>query len=381
MRTERMRWVGVAVLATAGVWLLQLGCGPCFPNRLLLMGDDVLGRMQGRKFEDAVRELVPKKFGTIVKLPDADYAHVYRDTDEWSALLSAGVITKEELESGAAYDMDPSRLPAEFRLYLEGYRAYVRDKMVAARACWQRLLELPESERRHRTQRACYMMGRSYQKDDPAKAVEWFRRTRQEAANGFGDTLGLPNASLGWEARAEYDRMNMARAIELYLEQAVDADSGIWTSLRWSAERALDLTDAGLDDLARSPAARKVMNAYLGTYTVSPGWWSSEPESDDSGAAFARRWAAALERAGVRDVDQAGQLAWHAYGSGAYEVAERWCGLASDQSCEANWIRSRLLARAGKLEEAAESLRRMVRELPPHWNWRERISCEGDFDR
>ena len=381
MRTESTRWASVALLTMAGVWLLQLGCGPCFPNRLLLLGDDVLNRMQGREFKALVRELVPRSVGTLIALPDAGYGFTYQDSDDWSALVTAGVITEQALKDGTLRTFDSGKLPAEFRLYLDGRDAYERNDMAQARAFWQQLLDLPESERKHRTQRACYMMGRSYQKDDPAKAAEWFRRTREEAAKGFHDTLGLPNASLGWEARAEYDRMNMARAIELYMEQCAAGTPDVETSLVWSASRAMDLTDSGLDDLARSVMARKVMNAYLGTYASRSEWWLSDETKEARGPSFARRWAGALERAGAHDVDQAGELAWHAYGSAEYDLAERWCKLSSDRSMEANWVRSRLLARAGKFEEAAESLRRMVRDVPRNWLWRERFSCEGDMER
>ena len=104
MRTESTRWASVALLTMAGVWLLQLGCGPCFPNRLLLLGDDVLNRMQGREFKALVRELVPRKVGTLIALPDAGYGFTYQDSDDWSALVTAGVITERD---GAAFVLTP----------------------------------------------------------------------------------------------------------------------------------------------------------------------------------------------------------------------------------------------------------------------------------
>ena len=379
MFSETRRWLGALAAGVGAVWMLQVACGPNFPNRLLLTGDMVLDRMQGRSFERAVERLKPARFGSMIEFAPADYAPVDEYEDDYSALVVAGVIGRDEIPaedegccgSTAGPTLDRARLPAEFRLYLEGRDLYGKNRMEEARAKWLELLGLPESERLYRTQRACFMIGRSYQRESPERAMGWMQRVREEAARGFGDTLGLPNASIGWEARAEYDRMNMVRAIQLYLEQLA-AGTPTHVSLMRCAERAELCSDAGLDDLARSPESRGLITAWMGAYERNPSAYETiTPRASDAEPSFARRWAAALRRTGIEEAEGAGALAWYAYGCGDYDLARQWCDVAPRNSPEASWIRARLLARDGRLEDSAAALREMVKSLPADWEWDE----------
>lgn len=375
MFSETRRWLGVLAAGLGAVWMLQVACGPNFPNRLLLTGDLVLDRMQGRSFDLAVDRLKPARVGAMIALAPADYTPVEDLSDDYSALVVAGVIGRDEVpaddEECCGGQKEPSldlaRLPAEFRLYLEGRDLHEKGDTEEARAKWLELLALPESERLYRTQRACFMMGRSYQRESPERVIEWMQRVREEAARGFGDTLGLPNASIGWEARAEYDRMNMVRAIQLYLEQLA-AGTPTHVSLMRCAERVELCSDAGLDDLARCPESRGLITAWMGSFTHNPSCNDTiMPRASDGAPSFARRWTAALRRAGIQEAEGAGALAWHAYGCGDYDLARQWCEVAPRNSPEAGWIRARLLAREGRLEESAAALREMVRILPADW--------------
>jgi hypothetical protein len=129
----------------------------------------------------------------------------------------------------------PPGLPAEFAAYLEGALAYRRGDLAAASARWQDLLALPEEARRRRSTWAAFMLGRTALRRQPrdlAAAVGWFRRTRELAAQGFADSLGLAVLSLGWEARAEAARQHLDRAEALYAQQARAGDASAIDSLR-----------------------------------------------------------------------------------------------------------------------------------------------------
>jgi len=129
----------------------------------------------------------------------------------------------------------PAGLPTEFAVYLEGAFAYRNGDLAAARACWQQLLALPAEARRYRSTWAAFMLGRVALRVTPRDldaAVGWFRRTRELAARGCVDSLGLTAASLGWEAQAEAARQRFDRAEALYAQQARAGDASAVDSLR-----------------------------------------------------------------------------------------------------------------------------------------------------
>jgi hypothetical protein len=69
----------------------------------------------------------------------------------------------------------------------------------------------------------------------------------------------------------------------------------------------------------------------------------------------ARKWLEAIKAAHVQSVDRADLLAWIAYRAGDFAAAEEW--LRRDKfGPMANWIRAKLLLRAGKLAEAEQLL-------------------------
>jgi len=148
----------------------------------------------------------------------------------------SGVVVAAAPRGAPPVDLSvPPGLPAEFAGYLEGALAYRRGDLAAASARWQDLLALPEEARRQRSTWAAFMLGRTALRRQPrdlAAAVSWFRRTRELAAHGFADSLGLAVLSLGWEARAEAARRHFDRAEALYAQQARAGDSSAIDSLR-----------------------------------------------------------------------------------------------------------------------------------------------------
>jgi hypothetical protein len=152
------------------------------------------------------------------------------DTDPSGAVVAAAPRRAPPVDLAV-----PPGLPAEFAAYLEGALAYRRGDLAAASARWQDLLALPEEVRRQRSTWASFMLGRTALRRQPrdlAAAVGWFRRTRELAAHGFADSLGLAVLSLGWEARAEAARQHFDRAEALYAQQARAGDASAIDSLR-----------------------------------------------------------------------------------------------------------------------------------------------------
>lgn len=243
----------------------------------------------------------------------------------------------------------PAGLPAEVELYLKGAVAWHLEEPAQAEEAWNRLLALPEAQRRHRSTWAAYMLGRNALETDPEEAVRFFQLTRELAAKGFADSLGLAAASLGWEARAELGLDHPETALGLYQRQRQTGDPTAVHSIRMVAAGLLAADEPeALDRVARDPEARAVLNAYVVSW-----------DTDSAGT-----WLKALKAAGVEDQEGADRLAWAAYLAGDFGQAAAWLDRAPDSSPIARWLRARLLLRDGRLDEARELLAGAARDLP-----------------
>lgn len=252
----------------------------------------------------------------------------------------------------------PKGFPGEIEDYARGAAAYHLGRNEEAQAAWEKLLARPAAERRRRSTWAAFMLGRMAVEDNPEAAIPWLVRTRELAAEGFPDPLGLAAASLGWQARAELERGRYDEALNLYLEQYWTGDKGARESLRRTCARAAKDPE-GLRRVARSPKARAVLTAW-----VLAGWPKLDLEVEDS-LETARTWLAALEATGIRDVDDAERVAWLAYRSGDFAAAGSWLEHARADEPMALWIRAKLLMRSGKLAEAEPLLAQATATLPP----------------
>ena len=207
--------------------------------------------------------LPPGPVGTLVDLPPADYRYVplFRDDVSdvriacllWSIIEGRfGELPGEELDGcGPA--------AAEFAIYLAGRSLAESGNLPGARAAWHTLLAMPPADRVWRSTWAAFMIGRSYQDDEPEEAIRWFRRTRELAADGFADSLGLANSSIGWEACAELDLRHHPRAIRLYLEHKAAGDPTSVESLGFASRWALREPMETLVEYARDPVMRPVI--------------------------------------------------------------------------------------------------------------------------
>jgi hypothetical protein len=337
----------------ATIAALALSCGEYFPNAFLTTGDEIVLKAAPFGFSTLVAPHVPAKVGTLVPLAKANYAFVDRQSDDGA-----------DLEAARA---TPGALLTEFELYQQGRACFLANDEAGARAAWERILALPRAERQWRSTWAAYMLGRSWHAQDPARASEQYAQTRELAAEGFADTLGLATASIGWEARLAYEKQDLPRAFALYLEQAAAKDPTATMSLWRCCNKVYALDDAALEELVRAPRCRAIVTAWL----VSENRFESELVNPVvvRPAGLASRWIAALENAGATEVPFADIIAWSAYQSGQYEVARRWAARAGAAAPRAGWITAKLALREGRVDEAAALLAKAVRAMPPADPW------------
>jgi tetratricopeptide (TPR) repeat protein len=255
----------------------------------------------------------------------------------------------------------PVGFPGEFEDYLQGAVAYHEGRLAAARASWEKLLSRPAGERRYRSTWAAYMLGKASLVEDPEVAARWFAKTRELAAQGFSDPLGLAAESLGWQARVDLDRKAPVAALVLYLQQVKTGDPTAVNSIRFAGAEILRDPEA-LRKVARSDQARPILTAC-----VLSSWDRMEtqdwPEPLDP--APAKAWLDALRAAGVTQVEDADRLAWVAYRAGDFAAAEDWLRRAPAEAPMTLWVRAKLRMRDGRLAEAEKLLARALPALPP----------------
>lgn len=389
---------------------LVTACGPDFPNNLLAEGDAAVLIAPQADFARELKRmnLVPPKFTAVPpsgsysdqiidaesndlraalkkrKIPDEETERIIqahqRERTKLSDFLQKLREYRENLKAGGT-DETPSEptapppafptfepvagLPEEFADYLTGAIAWhnpnLKDKR-AARESWQHLLELPPTARRYKSVWAAFMLGKSWEKDDPEKALDYFARTRALAKTHFVDSAGLAAASLGLEARVRLKEKRYELAIESYLAQLAAEDNTAVESLRMVASEALQAETSILLPLAKNPRTQRVLTAYI----ISLGPVRSTPPGNDEQAeteSYASRWLNAVERAEVRDVESAEKLALVAYQHNEMKLASRWIERAPGSPIAA-WLRAKLLLRDGKVDQAASLLTRVVSFFP-----------------
>lgn len=378
--------VSIAVLALSAP---APACGPFFPPTIVDQPDASLLKSPRGDFEMMVMELVPKrpKPATVPaetidekaqkkadldgelndlrqalrqeKMPAAQVQELCAQYEKLRTALDVYAVkaaearwqnsTQPALPEFPNVEI-PKGLPAEFDEYLQGAILYHKQKFDDARKIWRALLDRPAGQNKYRAVWAAYMIGRSYVDTEPDKAVEMLQKARQLAGQGFADSQGLADASIGWEARAEMNRRNYERSVELYLK-----DEATW-SLRTVCENALEQDAATLRKCAQSPTVRALITSYL---VCNGGPCGQAPTKK-----AAQAWIAALESADLKDVRDADRLAWAAYQAGEFKAARRWLSRAKADSPVANWIEAKLLMRDGKIDQAAGKLAAAVPGLP-----------------
>lgn len=386
------------------------GCGPFFPNWLLSGGDDAVLVAPIGNFPAELERLTlaRPRFQSIP--PDArDYSGQSIEaemTDLRSSLKQQKTLPaevervcrehqcqrqrlaefikaartwkdchSEDMDGAAPFTNDAPTLPnvelveglpLEFANYLEGLIRWHDPALVdkqPARELWQKLLARGESERRFKSTWAAFMLGKSWEKADPQRAIGYFKQVRELAANGYRDTLGLAAASIGFEARVSLTQTNCQRAIELYLEQMAGGEPTATNSLAEAAAMALELGANELRSLAQNEKARKVLTAYVISRQRDDVVYRGENNKAEAKGTVADRWLDAVEAAGVKDIDSAEGLALVAYRANQIDKARRWIARAPN-SPVAQWLRAKLLLRAGRLAQAAALLAEISPRFP-----------------
>jgi len=445
--------VSVAALTTAIALLAACappahGCGPFFPNSLLADPDGAALAAPNAVFELELERMRLIETNRRAR-PSKDYA---QDTlaaeleDLRQALDRSGVssedrdrivvnhrLEREKItlftprdaaegkwsDANAAFELRPAPtndiriapdamprmaagLPGEFADYFRGSVAWHLGDIAGARVPWLHLLERPAAERHFKSTWATYMLGKSWEEENPGRAIAHFRKVRALADAGFADSLGLSVASLGWEARLCRRAKRLGDAIELYLEQHAAGDPSAAVSLGFVASDALRGGFGALQPLARRPRPQRVVTAYLiaGGHTApaididSPlkegilkGWEAistripAVPAPKRSWHTYREPvllWLEAVERADVRDVESAEQLALAAYQGGDIQAAERWLQRARSTPVT-QWLRAKLLLRQGNMPDAAALLAAICRQFPVVQS--SEISAVGDESR
>mgnify|MGYP005835622073 CR=1 FL=1 len=375
------REICVAIVTVLVIVPDLLACGPYFENRLLTRPDQQLLTAPIGIFVEEVGRLPIPRVPSVAHVDNVD--RFFSDEGQTAAAdqadLRAALLALEmdEPRRGALLEQYqnlrqppradlasfdcPADLPLEFALYARGASAFHRGRMDEATRHWRALLGLPASQRRYKSTWAAFMLGKVAMGDDGDAAIVWFQRTRELAAEGFGDSLCLAASSYGWEARVHYLRGEYRRAAELYLIQNAAGDRMALCSLRDVAARIVRSDRARMSDYARDPVLRDLITAYM----ISRGAWyvgyiGSPAVPEDA----VRAWLAAVESVPDASLASADRLAWLAYQEGQMDLAERWIARAPADAPVALWIKSKLLLRQGQIDEAAAALSRAMQLFP-----------------
>ncbi len=374
----------------------SLACGPWFPNNMLDRGDAAVLVAPIADFYEQLDRIPASATSVRAVVSTNSYAE---DTlqaelaDLRAALNAAGKLSNEverivlghgeqraKLQSfteapisqteADAPDLAPKStfpslavvdgLPGEFADYFEGAREWnnpgVTDKSVA-RQSWEHLLNRPAEERHYKSVWAAYMLGRSWEKEDAKKAREYYQQVRVFVSQGFADTAGLAEASIGREARLALETNEFETALDLYLQQYAAGAPSSSTSLELAVAEVIGAGPQAFAPLVVNPQQRKLITAYL---------ISRHPYGDtvsDQIRESTKAWLEAVEKADVKDAESAEQFALAAYQADDMESAIRWVNRAGN-SPTAQWLTAKLLLRAGKIDKATEILSQIVNDFP-----------------
>ncbi len=407
-------------------------CGPFFPNWLLLQGDAAALAAPETVFKVEIQRAFPaeSKYSAVpgnnseetviaelrdlkaalaaANVPDEEAKEIieehyaerkkirgYRlpnDPPEPSSgtLRQVAAVlrphTNEPPRIGAVAPVMTPLLPEEFVDYFRGAVAWHRGQLAAARSIWEILLRRPATERHFKSTWAAYMLGKSWEEENRARAIRYFQLVRKLAAEGFADSLGLAAASLGWEARLQVRDANFVSAIELYLDQGATGDESSINSLAFTITGAFADGPSTRRKLAAIPRCRQAVTAHL-LSRLGPARYHTDGvmkeamlktlEKASTKVSFVPAsvrnwhtytpaltlWLDAIESARAKDVALAEQLALAAYQAGDLEQSRRWIARAQATPL-VDWLQAKLLLRDGKLDTAAAMLAKVCKYFP-----------------
>lgn len=363
----RLRRHLAAILSIIGVLSVH-ACGPFFPYSYIAFGRerDVL-KLPEAWFHHELSRVLNYSPEAVWK-SDADAAREQSKNADVNGLIEslneAGIpadVATPIVESyrTARAQTPPSAanlhelLPREFTLYAEGAAAYHAENLDEALAKWKDLLALPPDQRWHKSVWAEYMIGRTLRDRDATQANAAFERARELAAEGFPDPLELAAEGLGWQAYLDYHAGNIAGAIRRYAEQyklGKTWSQRAYTSLSMICRDAFDSAET-LSACAADESVRDIVTV----------WAVSHP---NTGTAV-KPWLESLfANAPLSEIPQADALAWAAYSMGDFESARRLLDAPSAATPYGKRVRTKLLLRAGKIDEAMALMREILPDFP-----------------
>ncbi|MBM7116058.1 hypothetical protein [Archangium primigenium] len=303
-------------------------CGPDFPVQLLDNRAVTLSELPDSTFLFEARRLVPKPADAFLVVEGPE---------------------PEGVRKGGG-----SR---ERTLYEAGARLFHETRPDEAAARFREVLALPESERRHFSTLAAYMLGRTA---SPPEATERFAEVRALARQGFADPLGLAVASLGEEAREHLLLGADVKAVQLYAQQAAHGSASGATSLLFMA-RLLVRDEARLKRALPDPLVQRLLATYAWTRGHEEAW------TEDGSAAplpLARLVDLLAEVPGLAGADRLAVTAWR---EGRFELAERFAG--QERTPLDAWVRAKLALRRGDRTQADQCLAEAGNGYPAAEDW------------
>jgi tetratricopeptide (TPR) repeat protein len=359
------RFSGLLIGIALGV-AVAFACGPFFGIEVLQNRREVLLAAPTISFEAELKALVPPPKD---KLPVAEInargedppdAQAIEAKDLPPAVLARVSAMRSQNSGEAAYGLGQD-LPPAIQLYTAGAVGFSHGDSAAARSYFQKILELPEQERKSRDVWAHFMLGRiAIQESNQTEAAAQFEAVRALVRNGAADPLGLAVGSLGEQAGGAWKQGAVANAVELYARQASYGSQSGANSLVMLAGRILDdrnLLEQGVRDQLTRRLLFICLNANSGRL------FFVGPDTSDGGAAKVDRLVAALESQGLTHVEGAGLLASAAYSQGRFDVAQKLSAL--EDVAISFWVQAKLALRRGDTQTALEDYEKALKTFQP----------------
>ena len=363
MRFRCAIFIAIYALTTSHV---ALACGPFFPYAYLAFGreHDVLKLPEASFYNELCRVMnVDPMANDSYYDPSSQQANsLAADAQSLTdALKAAGMSDDAATEIVGKYRVSrepkasrrsvPSdQIPREFTLYAEGASLYWAGDFDQAVAKWKELLALPAEQRKYKSVWAAYMIGRALRDTDAAQANAAFEQARALASEGYPDPLALAGESYGWQGYVANNAGDIAAAVENYAKQFAHGGANAASasaSLHMICSRAFDTPEA-----LAACATNQIASAVLTAWVIShPGYSQGET------------WSALLANANAVDLPQADLLAWIAYNAADFDSARKLLDAKSAETPYGDWVRSKLLLRDGKVDDALALMKQISPEV------------------
>lgn len=407
----------ILTLLAIPVW----ACGPFFPNRVLLGGDDVVLKAPLGSFRqqiELIKPPVPPRFKAVIPSEkderrsslDDKFRHIltgkYRHGDRYyrqTALADLADLEKALTQLDLSTEQQ-DKIMREYCSVRKAIFEYASDiSKWKNEKRWDRKTKtfipperpqprfnppaipkgLPVEFAEYLSGAAFYHLGENIRAIkvwlnllELSKSQRLYRSTW--AAFMIAKTLlkEKPDESIQWFQRVR----------QLAEEGYVDSLGLASSSLGWEARAMLDMKRyEQAIELYAAQMATGDPSAFVSLQLATGKALIASPQIDDALAKkdttrkvitayimsrdfskeLIRKWLVAVEAAEIGVVEEAENLALAAYQAGEMEIAQRWVNVAPPDTNMTRWIRAKLLLRDGKVAQAAEQLAWIARHFPP----------------